>query len=215
MRFHPEKGYILTVIKLVISIVLSLIVSIAITLELGILTVSESTDSFHLTVEQMAEYDRFLSVKQKVPVKEPIVLPAPVAPPPFQHIVRAKSERYNIAPALVSAVITVESNWNPKAVSSKGAMGLMQLMPSTAKELNVTRPFDPEENIDGGTKYLRSLLDRFDDDLTLALAAYNAGPRRIIQYKGMPPFAATRKYVKRVLSVYRETKGISNRSTKL
>ncbi len=120
----------------------------------------------------------------------------------YDSIVTSKSLKYNIEPSLISAVIKVESNWNSRAVSQKGAKGLMQLMPATAREMNVGNPFNPEENIDGGTKYLRYLLDRFNGDLELALAAYNAGPASIRKYGGIPPIRETQLYVKQVLKIY-------------
>lgn len=120
----------------------------------------------------------------------------------YDRIVSSKSLKYNIEPSLISAVIKVESNWNSRAVSQKGAQGLMQLMPATAREMNVSNSFNPEENIDGGTKYLRYLLDRFNGDLELALAAYNAGPERIRKYGGIPPIRETQLYVKQVLQLY-------------
>jgi hypothetical protein len=120
----------------------------------------------------------------------------------YHEIVHEKASTYDLDPSLIKAVIKTESNWNDRAVSPKGAIGLMQLMPSTANDMNVHNPFDPEENIEGGTKYLKYLLDRFDGDLTLALAAYNAGPKRVEQYGYVPPITETRQYVNRVLSQY-------------
>ncbi|MCK5504288.1 MAG: lytic transglycosylase domain-containing protein [Thermodesulfovibrionia bacterium] len=114
--------------------------------------------------------------------------------------------KYKIEPSLVSALIKVESNWDHKAVSQRGAKGLMQLMPSTAKDMNVNNPFNPEENIEGGMRYLRYLLDKFDGDIALALAAYNAGPGKIQKYKGMPPILETKQYVERILSIYNNKK---------
>jgi len=120
----------------------------------------------------------------------------------YHRIVREKAVNYNLDPSLIKAVIQTESNWNNHAVSNKGAMGLMQLMPSTANDLNVHNPFDPEENIEGGTKYLKYLLERFNGDLTLALAAYNAGPKTVEKFGCVPPISETRQYVKKVLARY-------------
>ncbi len=123
----------------------------------------------------------------------------------YTQIISNKSIKYDLEPSLINAVIQVESNWNSSAVSPKGARGLMQLMPSTAKDMDVSNPFSPEENIDGGTKYLRYLLDRYNGDLSLALAAYNAGPERVEKSGGIPQIQETRQYVKKVLSLYNRT----------
>ncbi|MBI5674792.1 MAG: lytic transglycosylase domain-containing protein [Nitrospirae bacterium] len=120
----------------------------------------------------------------------------------YNDIIYSKSDKYNLEPSLIKAVITAESNWRPTAVSTKGAIGLMQLMPSTASDMLVNNPYDPEENIEGGAKYLRYLLDIFNGDLTLALAAYNAGPERVRKFGNVPPIPETKQYVKRVLSMY-------------
>jgi soluble lytic murein transglycosylase-like protein len=113
------------------------------------------------------------------------------------------SEAQNLDPKLVRAVIQAESGYNRKALSNKGAMGLMQLMPATASLLNVHHPFDADENLRGGTTYLRSLIDRFAGRLELAVAAYNAGPGAVQKHGGIPPYQETRDYVRRVLSLYR------------
>ena len=120
----------------------------------------------------------------------------------FHSIVAEKANKYKIDPSLVRAVIKAESNGDPHAVSRKGAKGLMQLMPATADELRVRDPFDPEENIDGGTRYLKYLIERFKGDLTLALAAYNAGPEAVEKSGSAPHISETRNYVRRVLSIY-------------
>ena len=120
----------------------------------------------------------------------------------YHSIINDKAETYDIDPSLIMAVIETESNWNSMAISRKGAMGLMQLMPSTANDMDVRNPFNPEENIEGGTKYLKYLLERFKGDLTLALAAYNAGPNAVEKYGYIPPYTETRQYVSKVLSLY-------------
>jgi soluble lytic murein transglycosylase-like protein len=116
--------------------------------------------------------------------------------------IKDASERYGVPERLVHAVIRVESAFNPRAVSGKGAQGLMQLMPETASMLGVRNSFDPQQNIDGGVRHLRGLIDRFGNDLPLALAAYNAGEKAVINYRGIPPFPETRDYVTRVLHLY-------------
>ncbi len=121
-------------------------------------------------------------------------------PAEFDSIITALAAEYGVDKSLVKAVIHAESGYNPNAVSRKGAQGLMQLMPKTAQDLNVNNSFDPRENIRGGVRYLRFLLDTFNGDVPLALAAYNAGLSKVSQYGGIPPYEETRNYVARVLS---------------
>lgn len=113
------------------------------------------------------------------------------------------ARRHGLDPELVMAVAGVESAFQAKAVSRKGAQGLMQLMPGTARDLGVADPFDPAANLDGGTRYLRDLLATYDGDLPKALAAYNAGPTAVNRHQGVPPYKETRDYVKKVLQRYR------------
>jgi len=113
------------------------------------------------------------------------------------------SRRYNIDPHLIKAIIQAESNFNHRAVSKQGAQGLMQLMPGTARELRVLNPFNPQENIDGGTRYFRRLLNTFGGNIKLSLAAYNAGPGQVLRAKGVPPIPETIRYVNKVLKQYK------------
>jgi hypothetical protein len=119
---------------------------------------------------------------------------------PYGEIIAAMSEAHGVDPMLVRALIQVESGYRPRARSRKGAMGLMQLMPSTAREYNVRNPFDPKSNIEAGIKHLKTLIDRFRGT-ELALAAYNAGPAAVEKFKGIPPYRETRTYVTRILEL--------------
>jgi soluble lytic murein transglycosylase-like protein len=116
----------------------------------------------------------------------------------YDPVIRETSERYGVDYALVKAVIKAESNFDPLAISRAGAKGLMQLMPGTAKALGVNDSFHPSDNIDGGVRYLRYLLDLFGGNLQLALAAYNAGEETVFRYNGIPPYQETRTYIQRV-----------------
>ena len=121
----------------------------------------------------------------------------------FDRYISRASHRYGVAEPLIKSVIKVESDFNPTAVSKKGAKGLMQIMPDNFSRLSIRNPFDPWQNIRGGTRYLKSLLKRYGGKLELALAAYNAGPQKVDQYRSIPPYRETRNYVRRVLKYYR------------
>jgi len=120
---------------------------------------------------------------------------------PYAEIIAAAAEAHGVDPLLVRALIQVESGYRPRARSPRGAMGLMQLMPSTAREYNVRHPFEPKANIEAGIKHLKTLIDRFGDDVGLALAAYNAGPGAVEKFNGIPPYRETRSYVSRILAL--------------
>ena len=135
-----------------------------------------------------------------VPVERSI---SKVRPSEYDELIYTTAMQHNVDPALVKAVIHAESNFRPTVKSSAGAQGLMQLMPGTAASLGVTNSNDPVQNVDGGTRLLRKLLDRYDQNVSLALAAYNAGPGAVAQYGGIPPYPETQRYVPRVLSLYK------------
>jgi len=121
----------------------------------------------------------------------------------FEDMIRREAIAVGVDPSLVNAVARTESGMNPAATSRVGAQGIMQLMPATARALGVTDPYDPAANIRGGATYLRGLLDHFNGNVRLAVAAYNAGPGAVERYGGVPPFAETQQYVARVLDAYR------------
>ena len=159
---------------------------------------------------RMEERDGVLYVKNVEPP------PPHVTPPPaaslvtrpatrYGDLIRAAAARYGLASELVESVIRVESNFEPRAVSPRGARGLMQLMPSTAALLGVRNVFDPRENIEAGVRHLRALLDRFGNDLALVLAAYNAGEHAVASHGGIPPYRETREYIAQVLSLIRRS----------
>ena len=130
----------------------------------------------------------------------------PASPQTLDQVITTTSQRHRIDPDLISSVIHAESNFNPRAVSNKGAQGLMQIMPQTASQLGLKDAFDPKDNVEGGTRYLRELLERYNFDLIKALAAYNAGPRRVEQYRGVPPYQETRAYVARIVRDFNRKK---------
>ena len=151
---------------------------------------------WHFTnVRNDAQYKLYIKTTRKTPsafLKE------------YEGIILQASRRFEVEASLVKAIIKAESYFDHKAVSHKGAQGLMQLMPQTANAMAVENPFDPEENIFGGTRYLSLLLKRFNNDKRLAVAAYNAGPERVETCNGIPPIAETEQFVKKVMNYYRD-----------
>jgi len=189
--------------------------------------------------EEITGYEKDLSLPVPVPVPPPAnaraSIAAPSAPaksefaksgfaksgpaksapaPPLNEVVNIASAAYHLDPDLVNSVIHAESGFNARAVSPKGARGLMQLMPGTASQLGVNDSFDPQANVTGGSRYLRGLLERYDFDLVKALAAYNAGPDRVEQYRGVPPFRETRAYVARIVHEYNTKKTAQEKAAK-
>lgn len=143
--------------------------------------------------------------------------PLPVAEtktPDVNTILKDAGQRHGLDPDFISSVVHAESSYNSQAVSPRGARGLMQLMPKTAEQLGVKDSFDPAANVDGGAKYLRALLDQYNGDAVKALAAYNAGALRVQQYNGVPPYAETRAYVRRIVAEYNRKKAIAKPATR-
>jgi len=140
--------------------------------------------------------------------------PADELKAPFRELIEAASAQYKVDADLITSVIAVESNFEPKAISRRNARGLMQLLPETAARFGVRDVFDPRQNIDAGTRYLSDLLQRYDNNLVLALAAYNAGPEKITKFGDVPPYAETISYVRRVKRAYESSKsGVTPLST--
>ena len=134
----------------------------------------------------------------------------------IDRLVRQTAKHFQVDPQLVHAIISVESKYDPNAISSKGAMGLMQLVPATARRFGVENPFDPKQNIEGGVNYLKYLLDQYGGNVALSLAAYNAGEHSVERYGGIPAFQETRQYVRKVTNLYQngEVVGLPGRTSK-
>ena len=162
------------------------------------------------------------NVNNQMVMNPPMLFKVPPVPQTEQHLpsisgrkaehlyhlfIIQTASHYQIDPALIKAIILAESGYNTKAVSKRGAKGLMQLMPSTAEALGVEDIFNPEQNISGGVRYFRQLVNRFDGDVKLALAAYNAGSKIVIHYQGVPPFKSTHFYIEKVFKYYKLYKG--------
>ena len=157
-----------------------------------------------------AEIDRF-----EKDLSAPAAGKTPHSPQEVSDVINAVSSRHHLDPDLINSVIHAESGFNPRAVSAKGAQGLMQLMPKTASQLGVSDAFDPGANVEGGTRYLRELLERYNFDLIKALAAYNAGPQRVEQYHGVPPYYETQAYVARIVRDFNSKKLAERKSASL
>lgn len=130
----------------------------------------------------------------------------------LNQVIKEASGRYQLDPDLVNSVIKAESDFHVRAVSPKGAQGLMQLMPGTASQLGVLNAFDPQANVDGGTKYLRQLLEKYNFDIVKALAAYNAGPQRVEQFGGVPPYTETKRYIRRIVLDFNQKKAAQQKA---
>jgi soluble lytic murein transglycosylase-like protein len=172
-----------------------------------------------IATNQIERFEKDLSpavapaaLSASTPSAATVVVPARMAKPQnlkpqdLNQVINTISDRHHIDPDFISSVIHAESGFNPRAVSPKGAQGLMQLMPGTASKLGVSNAFDPSANVEGGTRYLTELLQRYNFDVIKALAAYNAGPLRVQQYGGVPPYHETRAYVARIVRDYNRKK---------
>ncbi len=159
---------------------------------------TDENGTMHITnVPTSPEYKLWIKERR-------VIIKAGIDPAKYGALIDKAANRYKVDYSLIKAVIKAESNFNHKAVSPKGAQGLMQLMPQTASSLQVRDSFEPESNIEGGVRYLRYLINVYNGHLPLALAAYNAGEKAVARYGGIPPYAETQGYVKRVLSLYKQ-----------
>ena len=193
---------------------------------------ADDSNFMDVPTAEITGYEKDLSLPVPVPppANSRASIPAPSGPakfgsaksgsakfgpaPALDQVVNTASATYHLDPDLVNSVIHAESGFNSRAVSPKGARGLMQLMPGTANQLGVNDVFDPQANVTGGSRYLRELLERYDFDLVKALAAYNAGPDRVEQYRGVPPFRETRTYVSRIVHEYNIKKTAQEKAAK-
>lgn len=179
-------------------------------LAMAMLAIPSALSSHQLPLFEVAALGLAPNISAQTLIKYTLALDAPSSlspptvadtqPPPYHDHIMQAAETYSVDPTLIRAIILAESSYNPRAVSPRGAQGLMQIMPTTARSLGLSDSFDPGRNIDAGVRYFRSLMDRFNGDVKLALAAYNAGSRYVRQYEGVPPFNATRLYIKKVLN---------------
>jgi soluble lytic murein transglycosylase-like protein len=161
----------------------------------------DSSSSFAAMVRAQMDAQQQVSPEGNLAANAPDA-PAMVPPTEINQLVAQNASQWSVDPALVKAIIANESGFNSNATSKVGAQGLMQLMPGTAAGLGVTNAYDPAQNVWGGTKYLKGLLDKFNGDVRMAVAAYNAGPGAVEKYGGVPPYAETQNYVQNVLSSY-------------
>ena len=166
-------------------------------------TAADESSFVDVPTAEIEGFEKDLTLPPRLPEPVPASSHTPLD---LNQVVNSASATYHLDPDLVNSVIHAESGFNSRAVSRKGAQGLMQLMPGTSGLLGVTNPLDPKANVTGGTRYLRQLLERYNFDLVKALAAYNAGPLRVEQYRGIPPYRETRAYVAKIVRDYNRKK---------
>jgi soluble lytic murein transglycosylase-like protein len=160
-----------------------------------------------IATDQIERFENDLTPVAAIAVAPPPIAPSlKLQPQNLNEVINTISQRHHLDPDLINSVIHAESGFNPHAISAKGARGLMQLMPQTASKLGVSNSFDPGANVEGGTRYLSELLERYNFDLVKALAAYNAGPGRVEQYRGVPPYYETRLYVAKIVRDFNRKK---------
>ena len=164
---------------------------------------ADNSSYVDIATDQIERFEKDLSPSIAI---APLAGVAAAKPQNLNEVINTISDRHHIDPDLINSVIHAESGFNPRAVSPKGARGLMQLMPQTASKLGVSNSFDPGANVEGGTRYLSELLERYNFDLIKALAAYNAGPGRVEQYRGVPPYYETRAYVAKIVRDFNRKK---------
>ena len=178
---------------------------------------ADGSGDVDVSTDQIDRFEKDLSPAPAAVSPENSYLHSPAASPEnsqkLNEVINLIGDRHHIDPDLINSVIHAESGFNPRAVSPKGAQGLMQLMPQTASHLGVANAFDPRANVEGGTRYLRELLERYNFDLIKALAAYNAGPHRVEQYRGVPPYFETRAYVARVVRDFNRKKDAERKTS--
>jgi soluble lytic murein transglycosylase-like protein len=179
-----------------------MILNLAAALSLGAVALAHAPGDAEIRLEErngVLDVKNIESAVAAVTATSPVEANVPRRATPYRDLIRAAAARHGLAPELVESVIRVESNFEARAISRKGARGLMQLMPATAARLGVRNVFDVQQNIEGGVRHLRHLVDRYGGNLPLALAAYNAGVGAVARYDGIPPYAETRAYVARIL----------------
>jgi len=193
------EWWIVTCLTVIVALGMALIITMAV-----MMSYQQRAEALALAQDELIRTQRASIVRLQEENKRLTEALETYAAQDYEGVINKAAEEHGVDPKLIKAVISVESSGNPAAESPRGAKGLMQLMPRTAEYLSVINIFDPEENILAGAKYLKILLDRFDNDLQLTLAAYNAGPSVVAEYNGIPPFKETINFIEKVMNYYRQ-----------